>query len=135
MDKESVEKLEIYSLYVKSSLAVSETRMAVTVLLVLLNTFIFMEISLVPKAADSYVVRWLITIINFWWSSHIISSEKLNCAKFKVIYEMEEELPYAPFKEEERCYKNDRRRDISSVEKYLPFLFIMLHVLIILFKP
>lgn len=136
MDKESAEKTEMYilsgmyDLYVKSALRVSATRMAVTVFLILLNTWILMEINFASKSSTDSVVGLLTTLLNFWWSSHITSSIKLNRAKFKVIHEMEEELPYAPFKREERFYISDKRRDISSVEKYLPFLFIMLHLLI-----
>jgi len=72
--------------------------------------------------------------ICFCWYQIIISYRKLNRAKFKVIHEVEEKLPLSLFKTEWELLgkgkDNNKYRKISSIEKNIPVVFILLYIVI-----
>jgi len=64
------------------------------------------------------------------WMGLIASFRSLNSAKFKVIQEIEQHLPLAPYKAEEWVYKKPASYMValSKYESYMPLLFIVLYV-------
>lgn len=72
--------------------------------------------------------------ICYCWYQIIISYKNLNRAKFKVIHSIEEKLPLSLFKTEWELLGrgNDESiyRKLSSIEKRIPIIFIVLYTVI-----
>lgn len=72
--------------------------------------------------------------ICYCWYQIIISYKNINRAKFKVIHNIEEKLPLALFRTEWELLgqgKNDKiYRKLSSIEKKIPIIFIVLYAVI-----
>lgn len=72
--------------------------------------------------------------ICYCWYEIIISYKRLNRAKFKVIHNVEEKLPLSLFKTEwellGKGVDDSKYRKISSIEKNIPIIFIILYTVI-----
>ncbi len=72
--------------------------------------------------------------ICYCWYQIIISYKNLHRAKFKVIHNMEEKLPVSLFKTEWELLGQgkdfSKYRKISSIEKNIPIIFIVLYTVI-----
>jgi len=72
--------------------------------------------------------------ICYCWYQIIISYKKLHRAKFNVIHATEEKLPLALFKTEwellGRGIDDTKYKKISSIEKNIPIIFIVLYIVI-----
>jgi hypothetical protein len=72
--------------------------------------------------------------ICYCWYEIIISYKQLNRAKFKVIHDIEDSLPLSLFKTEwellGRGINTLKYKKISSIEKNIPIIFIVLYVVI-----
>jgi len=72
--------------------------------------------------------------ICYCWYQIIISYKKLHRAKFNVIHTMEEKLPLSLFKTEwellGRGLDDKKYKKISSIEKNIPIIFIVLYAVI-----
>ena len=99
------------------------------------NAFFISIISALTVTNGSGIVSewyWTITVsgaamlVCFMWWRLLASYRAINSAKFKVIHEIERELPFAMFAEEERHYKSSRRtgyKPLSRIEQAIPALF------------
>ena len=67
-------------------------------------------------------------IVCLAWSSILANYRKLNAAKFTVLNEMEKHLSVAVFQKEEEVYRRAGRRDLSSAEAVIPWIFGGLYV-------
>ena len=66
----------------------------------------------------------MIVCIMWWWI--LDSYRAIAGAKFKVIHEMESELPFTMFAAEERHYKSSKRyKPLSLIEQVVPILFLV----------
>ena len=76
--------------------------------------------------------------ICYCWYQIIISYRNLTRAKFAVIHNVEEKLPLSLFKTERellgRGKDNKKYRRISSIEKNIPVVFIVLYIVIFMIK-
>jgi hypothetical protein len=65
------------------------------------------------------------------WSVNILSYRQLNSGKFRVIHEMEQQLPYRSYTREWEILK-DRKAYIrlTHVERYVPYLFAISYLLL-----
>ena len=69
-------------------------------------------------------VSIFVVIINCVWWQNIKSYKLLNGAKFKVILEMEKELPCQAFGNEWNFLQaDDEYKNLTDVEKWLPLIF------------
>jgi hypothetical protein len=68
------------------------------------------------------------------WRRMILSCRALNNAKFKVILDIEKQLPLAPFTVEDRYFNADGGKSLTSVEKWVPVLFMVAYILVVLFQ-
>lgn len=72
--------------------------------------------------------------ICYCWYQIIISYKQLNKAKFRVIHDIEDRLPLSLFKTEwellGRGINTLKYRKISSIEKNIPIIFIVLYAVI-----
>ena len=77
-------------------------------------------------------------VISCLWLATISSYRELNAAKYKVINQIERELPSKPFCEEWRLLgKKKKHKTLTAIEKCLPWVFIalFLSMLILSFCP
>ncbi|HCQ15142.1 MAG TPA: hypothetical protein DIU20_02700, partial [Cryomorphaceae bacterium] len=77
----------------------------------------------------------LIIIISLLWWLTINSYRQLNSGKFKVIHEMEQQLPFACYDREwdylGRGKNGKLYRQLSKVEGYVPLVIIVLSAMLI----
>lgn len=104
----------------KFYLTVNTTLLAITTLLSKTNPFTGIVTSLCGIA------------ISILWGQNIDSYSKLNKAKFKVIHEIEKQLPVQMFKIEYDHYVKDERRDVSEIEKTIPWLFAIAYGVVLI---
>ena len=69
----------------------------------------------------------MLVCIMWWWI--LDSYRAIAAAKFKVINEMERELPFAMFATEERHYTSSKRyTPLSLIEQVVPILFLVVNL-------
>ena len=115
------ERGELYKLYVNSAEKISAARMKANAFFLTLNVAPFVKFI----GIDKKVVLIFGILINICWFLLIQSYKKLNSAKFKIIQEMERNLPYQCFAAEEEYYKQDKRKEFSDIEKYVSMVIII----------
>lgn len=90
----------------------------------------FHPLLLIPLAIAGVLLCWT-------WSRLIRSYRDLNTAKFKVIHEMEKELPMRPFDAEwesvERGENPKLYKPFTHVEKFVPGIFIMIYGVLLIY--
>lgn len=75
-----------------------------------------------------------ITLCSFW-IANIHSYKKLNKAKFEVIIEMENNLPYSCYKNEwEKLGKERRYLQLTTIEKIIPVIFIIPYITLFIYS-
>jgi hypothetical protein len=121
--------LEQYKLYVDSAQKVSEKRISASNYLLTVSSTI---LTLFGIAATQLTGAWLLIIpvagllVSFAWFSMVASYKNLNSAKFKVIHELEKELPAALFAYEwHHCEQGQGKAytPITHVERWIPLIF------------
>lgn len=128
MKNKNEERLELYKMYVDTSLKVSENRLKVN------NFFITINLTIIGsnEFINSFSLLLFGVVINYLWLNLLESCDSLNKAKFKIIHEMEEYFCHKCFKKEEEIYKNDDRKSFVTIEKLLPILIILLYLYMII---
>lgn len=142
MNSETNVKLEQYKLYVKMTDNVSQRRMStnlfyISLLSIILglpivsNTNFFLENCFLGIALALFGI-----ILCFLWIVNINSYRQINSGKFKVIHEIEKELPFKCYiKEWEFLGKGQNRKkylQLSFVEQFVPY-FLLIPFIILLF--
>ena len=129
--------LEQYKLYVESADRVSERRASANNYLLTVNAFLITLYGLagsfggnrawqvvVPVAGVLVCITWLVLIRSY---------RNLNTAKFKVVHELEEQLPAAMF---DREWEHAQRgvgttyKPLTHIEQYIPFAFAFLYIVL-----
>ncbi|MFH1035164.1 MAG: hypothetical protein V1806_11710 [Pseudomonadota bacterium] len=76
-------------------------------------------------------------LLNAVWFFNIESFRQLNSGKFKVIHKLEQQLPFACYDEEwtelGRGEDTKRYRQLTRIEKFVPALFTIPYLLLLLF--
>lgn len=126
--------LEQYKLIVESADRITERRQNTNKFYLGINSFIFTAASYLT-AIKINIIPLLISLIGFLvslvWYQNINSFRQLNCAKFKVIHELEKNLPANIYKKEDE-YLQIGYYKLTSVEKWVPFIFGIIYIGIIL---
>lgn len=113
--------------------SVSQRRDSMNNIFITLNLAILATISMVWDIKSIFL---LVSGIVFCcvWLSFINNYKLLNCEKFKVIQDLEIQLPAQPLREEwEKLQKIKKYKDGTFLEKTLPRTFIFIYTLVILF--
>ena len=76
----------------------------------------------VPLTAIFLITGIVGVAISAIWYLNLTAYAKLNRAKFKVIHEIEEELPHPGFKDEWEYLESDGYRGLTSLEKSVPLI-------------
>ncbi|MDY0391872.1 MAG: hypothetical protein RBR89_00480 [Candidatus Bipolaricaulis sp.] len=127
---------EQYKLYVESAEKISERRVAANNYLLTVNAFLVTLYGLVAARSNTF---WTILVpvagflASLTWSRIITSYRDLNTVKFKVIHELEQQMPAALYDYEWRKAEEGRGkayRPLSHLERWVPTIFMVLYVLL-----
>lgn len=129
--------LEQYKLYVASAEKVSERRVSANNYLLTVNAFLVTLYGLL--AASTFKGYWTILVpvagvlVSLTWHRIITSYRNLNTVKFKVIHQLEQQMPAAMYDYE--WYKAEEGRGktyhpLSHLERWVPLIFIVLYVVL-----
>ena len=128
--------LEQYKLYITSAENISNRRQTANAFFVTVNTVLVSLVGYLDFGSDkSSSIYWLISVagiaISYMWYRLIRSYKDLNSAKFKVIHEIEKNLPISPYDAEWEAV--DRGKDsklylpFTHIEIYIPWVFAGMH--------
>jgi len=130
--------LEQYKLAVEMADRISARREGANKIFLSANSIIF---AFLATQTEFSTVHILITVFGsllcFVWASIIKNYRSLNSAKYAVIHEMEEKLPWKVYTDEWQKLKNGKDKKVYAkltvVEKKLPWLFLGFYTLLFLF--
>ena len=141
-NKKSEHIFEQYKMYVQSAEKVSDRRSHLNTFYLSLTTTIagiigYLKTNIISNS--EYLIIGLsisAILICIYWVNLLENYRKLNSGKFKVIHEIEKELPLNLYEYEwEKLGKgNDHKlyKKMSNIEKVIPFIFGVLFVLVII---
>ena len=136
--------LDLYKMYVASADKISERRQTANSFFLTLNTTIvglvgYLNFSRDPKTADPKLFALVAIagmLICYMWYSMIRSYKNMNAGKFRVINTIEHMLPIRPYEAEwialEQGKNPIRYLEFSQVEKNIPRVFFLLHLVVLL---
>jgi hypothetical protein len=133
-DRFQQDLFEQYKLYVDSAQKVSESRVSASNYLLTVNSLLLTVFGFVITQTPG---RWLLAIpaagllVSMAWYSMVRSYKDLNGAKFKVIHELEQQLPAALFAYEWYYCDHGRGkkyRPITHIERWIPCVFAAMYV-------
>lgn len=125
--------LEQWKTCIAEANGISEKRNNANNIFITLNTALFAVItfSLNYKSVLLSVIGIVICIL---WIYTINSYKKLNSVKYEIINEIEQKLPLAPFLcEWDRLNNKYEYVRLTKIEKFIPWLFIVLYSVSILY--
>lgn len=132
--------LEQYKLYVESADKISSRRDSANHFYLTLNSALFAisgYLSFLNKQSFIFLIIPLAGIImSFYWLKTITSYKNLNTGKFKVIHELEKNLPAKLFDYEWEVIGGGKTKDyipITVVERGVPKVFMVMYILMIIF--
>jgi hypothetical protein len=127
--------LEQYKLYVETSQQVSERRQEANNFLLTLNSSLVTLFVVFLSSFGHHRWNALIPVtglfVCFIWHSLVDSYKDLNTAKFKVIHELEDQLPVALFRHEWHVcgYGHNRKYiPLTHLERWIPWMFAVLYL-------
>ena len=131
--------LEQYKLYVEMADRISQRRMDTNKFFISVHTFMITLISLFSR--DNYTVLILASLMGILfsgaWFFLLKSYRQLNSGKFKVVHEMEAQLPCAPYDVEwDKLGRGKDRKlywPLSHLEVVLPLIFAILYLVFLLY--
>lgn len=131
---------EQYKLYVELADRISQRRSLANTFFVTTNSALFAVASWLQKDVGHYL--YLISavgiLVSFFWFFIIRSYKQLNSGKFKVIHEIEQQLPINMFDYEWEILGNGesfkKYWPLSHVEQKIPVVFGLLYLALVLFS-
>ena len=131
--------LDQYKLYVEMADRISQRRTTANTYFLSVNSAILAFVGyLTTNASPEYM--WLLAIagvmLTLFWYNVVISYRNLNSAKWQVVQEIEKRLPISPYDAEwdavERGENPKLYRPISHIESWVPWVFLLLHGIVLL---
>jgi hypothetical protein len=129
--------LDQYKMYVEMADRISQRRTTANSYFLSVNTAILAFVGYLTSK-DSVEFLWLLAVaggtLTILWYSIIIAYRNLNTAKWSVVHEIEKRLPISPYDAEweavARGTNSKLYRPISEIEKGVPFVFFVLHLVV-----
>ena len=129
--------LDQYKLYVEMADRISQRRATANTDFLSLNSAILAFVGYL-SVKDTGEYNWMLACggiaLSWLWRTLIISYSNLNTAKFKVIHQIEKRLPISPYEAEweamERGTNPALYRPLTHIERNVPLVFIVLHVVV-----
>lgn len=136
--------LEQYKSYVESAQKNSDRRNTANTFFLTINTTLITILSyLQTKVTTNFEIGSQVLIaltgiaISFMWYRLIRSYKDLNTAKFKVIHEIEKQLPICPYDAEWEAVGRGEDPKLylpfTHIEPWIPFVFLFLHAVVLVF--
>lgn len=142
MTKTDYEDLDLYRLYLETAESVSDRRAAANTWMLSVNAAVIGFYGYLGEGKSSVddsarlIWQWAIPaagiLVCLTWISLLNSYQALNSAKFEVLNELEERLPFPLFRKEQDAYKAKKRKGLSKIESWIPSSFIVLYAVIII---
>ncbi|WP_425305444.1 RipA family octameric membrane protein [Brevibacillus laterosporus] len=136
--------LDQYKLYVQMADNISTRRDStnkfyLSVLSALLAIIPIVKSALADAVETAFLIISLLGIfLCIIWYINIRSYKQLNSAKFKVIHQLEEELPFSCFKVEWDKIKNAQQKDryfrLTQIESKVPIIILIVYVVLLLYS-
>ena len=129
--------LEQYKVYLESTDRISSRRQSANSFFVTINTALIALVSYMHLGSTtSTKYYWLVALagiaISYMWYRLIRSYRDLNSAKFKVIHQIEKQLPLSPFDAEWEAVSRGKDSSIylpfTHIEIGIPWVFLVLHI-------
>ena len=136
-DSFKADLFEQYKLYVESAEKISERRVAANNYLLTVNAFLVTLYGL--AAASRFSTFWIILVpvagilVALTWHRIITSYRDLNTVKFRVIHELEDQMPAALYAYEWHKAEEGRGKayhPLSHLERWVPIIFMVLYLLL-----
>lgn len=134
--------IDLYKFYVRSAESVTQRRQTANSFFLTLNASLlglngYLTIGKDVSLGVSFMVIVLTGIIaSYSWYRLIRSYQQLNTAKFHLIHQIENHVPFQLFHEEWQGLAHGRDKRIyhqsTSIEMQVPIIFIGLHVSVLL---
>ena len=129
---------ELYKLFQETTEKVSDRRAKANTWMLSVNSALVALYALLEQG-DEFIGTlgqhlWFLAlpaagvIICLAWYSLLVSYRKLNHAKFSVLMDMEENLPYALYTREKEFLDRNKRWNLSNIEGWIPLAFGMLYI-------
>lgn len=129
--------IEQYKMYVQTADNISARRVTTGRYLLTLNAALIavygFQTSIFSQWYLTLVVSITGVVVSLIWYRIIKSHSDLNSKKFEIIQKLEEHLPAALFTEEWKIVEKGKDKaytKITDIERWIPFLFIGLHVVL-----
>ena len=129
---------ELYKLFQETTERVSDRRAKANTWMLSVNSALVVLYTLLEQGEGVIGTLgkhlWLIAIpvagviICLAWYSLLVSYRKLNHAKFSVLMDMEENLPYALYTREKGYLDRNKRWNLSNIESWIPLAFAALYI-------
>jgi hypothetical protein len=145
-DKDSLkigtpEAIEIFKLYHDSIEKTADKRQSANSFLLTLSTGILAAVGFLFQKDCAPELKPLFFLLpfagittGFFWLKLVHSYRQLSKGKFEILNMIEEQLPLAPYKAEWIALgegkDNNKYHQITTLEKWIPILFIILHCLL-----
>lgn len=140
-EKYSDHLLEQYRKYLEMADAISNRRSAANTFFLSVNTALISGFGLLNLVGENASGRLLVIgsiaaiLLSYSWYRLIRAYRDLSTAKFKVVHEIEAMLPIRPFEAEWEAVGRGTDRKLywpfTHIEKYVPWIFILLYLIII----
>lgn len=132
----SVPLFDLYALYLQTIEKVSDRRSALnTWMISLLNAMIALDAVIAKlsteatRGIDQLLVPLAGVVTTLTWLALLNSYKSLNGAKFKVLFALEDAMGADVFRLEQKHYKETRRKGFTTLEKYVPIIFLAIFLL------
>ncbi len=132
--------LEIYKMFVEMADRISTRRQSANSFFLSINTVVIGAVGYVGFGAKTVDPEFYVMVAGagvclcFFWFCLIVSYRNLNSAKFKVVHEIEQVLPLAPYDAEWEAAGQGRRplvyMPLTYIEMLVPWVFLLLHAFV-----
>jgi hypothetical protein len=97
----------------------------------LITLFSLITVKILPiNSKLILIIPFLGIIICLIWFTHLKSYKKLNWAKFKIINDIEKDLPYQGFTEEWDLLNKANYKRLTDIERYVPLILIIPYLIL-----
>ena len=139
-EKRADQILEQYKLYLEMADRISSRRQSANSFFVSINTALVALNSYLAMGTKGVAEYWLVAVsgmlLSYMWYRLVRSYKDLNTAKFKVVHEIEAQLPLALYDAEWEAIGRGKAPVLylpfTHVEIYVPWVFFVIHLVVLI---
>ncbi len=142
-DRHREHLFEQYKLYVDSADRISQRRSSTNSFLLTVNASLVTLYGLTTPLKPSVAAAWHLLVpfagilVCITWLSLVENYRNLNSVKFKVIHELEQQLPASLYAYEWQLLEGGAGnvyKPVTHIEQWIPVIFILLYVGLVLYS-